>query len=215
MRRSHQIDRPRRCSSSSVGFLAFSSSMNEVMSEVYGFQNQGMASVGAKREKSKRAGDAGPRAKAIQAATRLRCWPSRRNPCGSPLIQRASSSRRAVPTSKAGKTTLTVSKPSRLATWKVTRAESWSGRTRMLLWKSASELEALLDEAAVLGIADHLAVVVGAALAQPRLELLDLGRKVLGDGDAGAGLGGEAEDDVVEDLRVAQLLHARVGSESR
>jgi hypothetical protein len=49
-----------------------------------------------------------------------------------------------------------------------------------------------------------------AALAQARLELLDLGREVLGDGDAGAGLGGEVEDDVVEDLLVAQLLKARV-----
>src|SRR4029077_19148041 len=51
------------------------------------------------------------------------------------------------------------------------------------------QLEALLDEAAVLGVADHLAVVVRAALAQARLELLDLGREVLGDDDAGAGLG--------------------------
>ncbi len=117
-----------------------------------------------------------------------------------------------MPTSNAGKTTLTVSKPSRLATWKVTGRASWSGRTRTLLWKSAISSEALLHELAVLRVADHFAVVVRAALAQPRLELLDLGREVLGDRHPGAGLGGEAEDDVVEDLVVAQLLHARVGA---
>jgi hypothetical protein len=46
---------------------------------------------------------------------------------------------------------------------------------------------------------------VRAALAQARLELLDLGREVLGDRHRGSGLGGEVEDDVVEDLEVAQL----------
>src|SRR6185369_9677886 len=59
---------------------------------------------------------AGARRPPAQAGTRRTCSPSRRNACCSPVIQRASSSSRAVPTSNAGKTALTVSKPSTLAT---------------------------------------------------------------------------------------------------
>src|SRR4051812_26577557 len=98
-------------------------------------QRHGRGNGNAQRRKSSRRA---PADRCAQAGTRRTCRPSRRNACGSPLIQRASSSSLALPTSNAGKTTLTVSKPSRLATWKVTWPESWSGSSRMLLWKSAT-----------------------------------------------------------------------------
>ena len=163
-----------------------------------------------RRDRQARSGQA---LRARQYSTRRRFWPPRRKPFGSPTIQRASSSRRWLPTSNAGNCTVTVSKPSRLTTWNWIQAAVVVGDHADDAVEVGLELVALLEKAAVLRVAEDLAGNCDAALGEPRLELLDLGREILGDRHPGAGPQVEAEDDVVEHLGVAVLALPRIAAE--
>ena len=210
MRRSHQMARPRALLVLERRILRLH--LLDQVRDVggVGLPEQRHGGSGGNRARKREVYRRGP---GRQATTRRRCWPSREK-----VVRLADDPARQVVEARRADLERRKAHRDRLEAVEVDDLEVDPGGVVVGQKADAAdeigdELEALLDEAAVLRVADDLALVAGAALAQARLQLLDLGREVLRQRDALAGLGGEVEDDVVEDLGVAQLLQPRIGAE--